>query len=219
MFSEDLTGWWKKNKREFPWRNERDPYRVMVAEKLLQRTRAENVVPVYLEFVSRFPDSSSLARAGYRAVHRVTDRIGLKSRVGSLIGTAKVIDRTYGGSVPRDIEKLRALPGIGDYISSAVMVFGFGEDYPLTDVNTVRIVSRVLGIRVTDSSRRNRRFKEAYQLLKQGSPPAEFGYAMIDLAARVCLPRVPRCRCCPVLSHCKFGKTDAKIFFPAARQL
>ncbi len=204
-FSHELLNWWENNRREFAWRNTRDPYHILVSEILLHRTRAEQVVPAYREFIKRFPTIEHLSRAGRSDVQRILHSLGLHWRTELLYEMAGEIVRKRGGSIPSSTEELESLPGISHYIAAAVRSFAFGRSDVLLDTNTVRILGRVFGIKVTDNSRRSKHFRQLYESLIDTEHPREFNYAMIDLGALVCTPREPSCDICPVNNMCMYG--------------
>lgn len=200
-----LLDWWTSSGRDFPWRRTRDPYHILISEVLLHRTRADQVVRVYGEFIRRYPTVTDLARAEPREVMRLLRPLGLRWRVRLLLRAARSIAARFGGSVPTDPAELMALPGIGPYISSAVATFSLGIRAPLLDANTVRVLSRLTGVRATDGSRRSRRFAEIYLRLLGDGDPRAFGYALIDLAALICRPSRPRCGECPLVRFCRYA--------------
>lgn len=201
LFRNRLIKWWKKHGRSFPWRKTRDPYKVLVAEVLLHRTRAEQVVPVYLKFIQEFPDIKTLARASRKKVMSILYPLGLRWRAMLLHEMAVEIVRRNTGIVA-DRKMFCSLPGVSDYIASAVLCFAFGRPEPLLDTNTVRITGRIFNIQITESSRRSKKFRELYFQLMDKKRPREFNMAMIDLGALVCRPRYFLCEKCPVKNLC-----------------
>lgn len=202
-----LLEWGKRHIRSFPWRETRDPWKVLLAEVLLHRTRADQVVPVYRKVVEHYPDPFSLATARLDDLERMLRPLGLHWRVSLLLEMARTIVREYDGHVPVDRESLRALPGISDYIAGAVRCFAFGLPDPVLDTNTVRVLGRLFGLRVTDSSRRSRRFRELMEAVVEGEDPRDLVLSILDLAALVCRPRDPRCMECPLYSLCQHGRS------------
>ena len=207
VFGNQLLKWWKRNARIFPWRTTKDPYNVLLSEVLLHRTRANQVVPVYEEFLKKFPSIGPLSQANGKEVMALIRSLGLYWRARLLLDMTTEIVRKHHGRVPSSKEELEALPGISDYISSAVRCFAFDQPEILLDTNTVRIVGRVFGVKMTDSSRRTRKFREMYRSLLDNNRPREFNYAMIDLGALICSPRNPECEICPVNDMCSYGAT------------
>jgi A/G-specific adenine glycosylase len=145
-----LLIWGRENRRTFPWRETRDPWRVLLAEVLLHRTRADQVVPVYLAAVERYPDPAAMARAHLRDLRRLMRPLGLHWRVPLMREMARQILRRHGGRIPPDRQALQALPGVSDYIAGAVCCFAFGMPEPVLDTNTVRVLGRLFGLPVRD---------------------------------------------------------------------
>jgi A/G-specific adenine glycosylase len=204
-FSESLLAWWQDNSRDFPWRSARSPYRILVAEVLLHRTRAEQVAPIFKAFIKKYPDVQSLAHAEEQDIEKMLRPLGLRWRVKLLVAMAKEIAFQHEAKVPSEKAALESLPGVSDYIASAVRSFAMDLPDPILDTNTVRIIGRVFGMPMNDASRRNRVFRTKYASLMDVNRPREFNFAMIDLAALLCRPANPICDKCPVQSMCELG--------------
>jgi A/G-specific adenine glycosylase len=131
--------------------------------------------------------------------------LGLNWRAELLLHMASEIMRKHNGKIPFEKEKLESLPGVGRYISSAVRCFAFGYSETLLDTNTVRILGRVYGIAINDSSRRSKSFEKLYESLIDVRHPENFNYAMIDLGAVICKPKNPSCHICPLNTVCAFA--------------
>lgn len=172
---------------------------------MLHRTKADQVVSVYSRFLERFPTIDALSAASITDVKKVLYPLGLRWRTEFLHQMAKEIVGEHSGKIPSEKKELESLPGVGDYIASAVRCFSLGHPEALLDTNTVRILGRFFGIKVTDSSRRSRRFRELYLSLIDARRPREFNYAMIDLGGLVCTSKNPLCNSCPVSKICKYG--------------
>ena len=210
-FREALLSWWGSHHRAFPWRSTRDPYKVLIAEVLLHRTRARQVVPLYRSFVAAFRSVRELAEGDGRWIARSLRSAGLHWRVKLLQRMARDIWTKYGGRIPKDRTELEALPGVGPYIAGAVRCFAFGEADELIDTNTVRIASRLFGVTANDSSRRTRLFRELTQYLLDRKHPRQFNLALLDLGALICLPRNPSCHSCPVVAYCTYGRRKTAV--------
>lgn len=204
-FQEKLLEWWESSKRNFPWRNTRVPYRILISEILLHRTRADQVVSVFNEFIQEFPTVGHLAKAKQVRVTKILRPLGLFWRNRLLIPMAKAIISTHDGNIPATRSDLESLPGVSRYIASAVCCFAFGNVEPLLDTNTVRILGRMFSLTVNDSSRRSGEFAKIYSWLMSIDEPRYFNYAMIDLGALVCSPRNPACGTCPANDFCDYG--------------
>lgn len=191
--------------RVYPWRFERDPYKVLVAEMLLQRTKAEQVVKIYGEFLRRYPDPHSLSRADLGEVERLLHPLGLRWRARKIWEMARVLVEKYGGKMPLKREMLAGLPGVGDYAAGAVLCFALGRDEPLTDSNIARVIVRLLDLKIRGEPRRDKRVWSAVLEIHRNVPAErrrEFYWGLLDFAASVCTPRNPDCPRCPLLDLC-----------------
>lgn len=205
-FRAALTAWGRSHFRSFPWRETDDPYRLLVAEVMLHRTKALQVLPVYDRFVRRYPGVKDLARATKDELHAAMASLGLRQRVDMFHAMALDLAERFDGCVPEDKDALLSLPGVSDYIAGAVRCFSRNESEPLVDTNTVRVVGRLFGLTATDSSRRNRVFKEAIAALVDPEHSRAYNYALLDLANLVCTKvRPPACSTCPVKPYCRYG--------------
>ena len=200
----NLLDWWSVNKRQFPWRDTTNPYKILIAEILLHRTRAEQVLPVYCQFIKEFTSLESIASSDINRVLNLLTPLGLTWRSKALHKMAVEIMSKYDGKVPESLADLLSLTGIGPYIASAVRCFAYGYSEAVIDTNTVRIAGRLLNIKVTDGSRRSRLFKDTLQHLLDNENPKDFNLALIDLGASVCRPSMPDCVRCPIKSYCAF---------------
>lgn len=186
-----------------PWRRTKDPYRILIAEYLLQRTRVATGRPYYERFLERFPTIESLAAAPEEDVLRVWEGLGYYRRARNLHAAAHSIVRDHGGRIPADSATLATLPGIGPYTAGAVASIAFGERVPAVDGNVTRVVSRVfrVGDDVTTPGGRAR-IQGIVRELVPVDRPGPFNQAMMELGATLCLPRRPRCPSCPVRDIC-----------------
>src|SRR3989442_3199493 len=145
FFRYQIQNWWKDNRRDFPWRVPAKPYSWLIAELMLRRTRASQVVPVYEAFIQKFPTPEDLSAADDGALIQMLRPLGLAWRVPAFKQLSLRIVSEHGGRVPRGREALIALPGVGDYVAESVRCFGFGEAVAIVDANTVRVAARYFG--------------------------------------------------------------------------
>jgi A/G-specific adenine glycosylase len=204
-----LIAWGKKHFRQFPWRFTRNPYRLLVAEIMLHRTQASQVVPVYNRFIEHYPDVASLAQAKKKDLREIAYPLGLRWRIDLINEMAIELEGRFHGRVPRRKSDLLSLRGVSVYIAGAVRCFGWNIPEPLIDTNTVRIVGRLFGLEQKESSRRNRVFRELITALVSPDEPRAYNYALLDLADQVCTKRqAPRCDECPLLPMCVYGASQ-----------
>jgi A/G-specific adenine glycosylase len=204
MFRANLLGWRKTNKRNFSWRTTHDPFKVLIAEILLHRTKAEQVVPLYQIFLEKYPDIHSIAISSPFEIEETFHSAGLHWRWKLLQSMACEIETKFKGEIPYNIEALISLPGVSHYIGSAVRCFAFGYPDVLLDTNTVRVSGRIFGLIITDSSRRSLKFRNILESLIDIEHPREFNWALIDFAAIVCKSRKPDHPNCPFTNYCKY---------------
>ena len=141
-----LLNWRKKNERKFAWRREDNPFHILIAEIMLQRTGARQVEPVYAEFVAKYPSVSDLANAPLEDIVKCLRPLGLKYRAIRLKQLAKTLEKEFGGNVPKNERVLLGLPGVGKYVANAVQCFAFKKDVPIVDANVLRILKRVFSV-------------------------------------------------------------------------
>lgn len=202
-FRDDLIGWHKTNRRDYPWRHgTNDAWSVFMAEMCLQRTRADQVVGVF-EALVRIAPTPGLMVANRARTLEAMRPLGLRWRAEKLVEAAAVIADEFDGVVPDSDRELRLLPGVGDYASQAVLCFGFGRRAVLIDTNTARIVRR---IHARDEPYRRWQMRlDLHALAGERGPDAPFNYALLDLGAAVCRAGTPDCGRCPVARHCAIG--------------
>lgn len=196
-FRRSLLSWYGRNKRDLPWRKDRDPYRVWLSEIMLQQTRVAAVVDHYQKFLRRFPTVERLSAAREPSVLAVWSGLGYYRRARMLHAAAKQIMRKFGGEFPSSEVALRALPGIGRYTAAAVASIAFGEATAVVDGNVERVLQRLLGERLEGEEL----WSAANDLLSQ-QQPGNFNQALMELGAMVCTPRQPKCLLCPVNAMC-----------------
>jgi len=203
-FVRKILEWWAKNKRDYPWRHKKDPYQILIAEIMLQRTRADQVVPIYIEFLRRFPTIADLASARREDVEKFFKRLGITYRAARVIKMARYIMERMNGRIPYNKEELLRIPSVGEYIANALLVFAFDRDVLAIDANVARIYSRYFGVKTRGEARRDPQIKELVANTIPQGKAKEFNWALIDFAATVCLARNPKCQKCPLKSSCKY---------------
>jgi A/G-specific adenine glycosylase len=198
-----LLRWFARHRRDMPWRRTQDPYAVWVCEVMLQQTQVATVRDYFARFMRRFPNVRSLARAPRDEVLKAWEGLGYYARARNLHNAAIAVVRQHAGRLPRSVEALRRLPGIGPYTAGAVASIAFGLDEPVLDGNVTRVLSRLFCVRGGPWQPRVRR--RLWRLARRLIPPGRagvFNQALMDLGATVCVPRRPRCEACPVEPLC-----------------
>lgn len=199
--------WYGKNKRDFPWRHTKDPYRIMIAEFMLHRTRAGQVVPVYENFIKKYPDVYKLSRARSENIKQVTQHLGLHWRSSHFIEAAKYIVKNYNSSFSDTADDLLKIPGIGEYITGAILTVCFNKPYPAVDTNVARFVNRFYGLNLTGEIRRKKEIINIAKQLFNTVNPGKHLFAIIDFTTMICKPRNPDHENCMIKDDCKYFKS------------
>jgi A/G-specific adenine glycosylase len=208
FFRASLVVWGPRHGRLFPWRTTLDPYGLLIAELMLRRTQARQVVPVYEAFLQRFPTVQALALASEDEVRQLVSPLGLAWRVPAFRQMACQVIADHDGAIPRERHALLSLAGVGEYVADAVRCFAYHEPVALLDTNTVRVAGRYLGFPVHAESRRRAPVKRAVASLVDPDMSRVSNLAMLDLAAMICRPRHPLCASCPVAECCTWRQTE-----------
>lgn len=201
-----LLRWYEEHGREFPWREGGTSlYHLVLAELLLQRTRAETVAAFFAAFTGRFPTWASLAESTVEEIGEFLKPIGLwRRRAGSLLALAReMIARD--GQFPRRRQEIEGLPGVGQYIANAILLFACGRPEPLLDVNMARVLERICGPRKLVDIRDDPHLQSLSRTVVRGKHATKLNWAILDLAALVCTIRNPRCNQCPLGQHCRYA--------------
>lgn len=205
IFQQAMLDWYEKNRRGYIWRGHSDPYKILVSEIMLQQTNAARVAPIYQRFTEQYPNTRVLAQAELPDLMTIMKPIGLGYRARRLKEVAEKLVAEYNGDLPAKEEALLALPGIGRYISNAILCFAFDNKVALVDVNVVRLYQRVFGATSEKARPRDdpKLWKFATEMLP-GTRFKEYNLALIDFSAQVCTLRKPKCDRCAVSGFCNF---------------
>jgi A/G-specific adenine glycosylase len=217
-FQKRLLRWFGGHKRELPWRATRDPYRIGVAEVMLQQTRIAAVLPYYDRFLRHLPDIESLASAPIAEVLKLWSGLGYYSRARNLRRAAKAIVVHHNGKFPRTLDQALELPGIGRYTAAAVLSIAYDVPLGVVDGNVARVLARLRAIR--GDLREPRRWRElantAQDWLARDSP-GDWNQALMELGEVICTPQIPRCDICPVSKWCRAYKLGLTQKIPEPR--
>lgn len=204
-FVKQVLSWYDIHKASFPWRTTKNPYRVLVTEMLLRKTTRKQVRSLYPVFFERFPNVKVLASADVSTIKKIITPLGMeKIRSKLLHEMAEKITSYYSSEVPLEKKQLMELPGVGSYISNAVMLLIGKKRVPLVDTNSMRIVERVFNGNDRTSTRATVEKEKFISDLLPRKRFIDFNLAMLDFASEVCIPRTPKCGSCPLKTLCVY---------------
>ncbi len=214
-----MITWYDGHQRQLPWRETRDPYRIWVSEVMLQQTQVNTVLPYFRSFLKTFPTVADLAEADLEMVLKAWEGLGYYGRARHLHRAARRIVREMDGWIPDGWDEFRTLPGVGDYIASAVQSIAFGHPHAVVDGNVKRVLSRLflMGAPVNHAASQ-RVFQENASLLMGDAEPGRFNQALMELGALICKPKNPICGACCISSHCLSFCGDQVANYPKRRK-
>jgi A/G-specific adenine glycosylase len=210
-FTRKLIEWYQLNKRQLPWRQSSDPYRIWVSEVILQQTRVDQGLSYYNNFLKKFPDIQALADAGEDEVLKSWQGLGYYSRARNMHAAAQQLVKDHAGRFPENYNDILSLKGIGEYSASAIASIAFNQKYPVIDGNVLRFVSRYFGIDIPVQSGKGRKIVSAkLDELISSREPGTFNEAMMEFGAMVCKPQAPLCSECIFMENC-IAFRDGKV--------
>ena len=213
VFQDDLINWYYNVKRDLPWRINRDPYRILVSEIMLQQTQVVTVIPYYERFMKLFPTTKELAAADDQTLLKAWEGLGYYSRARNLRESARMIEEM--GGFPTTYEEILKLKGVGPYTAGAVSSIAFGIPAPAVDGNVFRVMSRVCCIFEDIAKAKTRKIFEAVVLeVISHEDPSAFNQGLMELGATICTPKSPKCLECPVQKHCQAFKQGIDDLLP-----
>ncbi len=219
MIAPRLLVWWDKHgRKDLPWQRRRTPYRVWVAEIMLQQTRVETVKPYFERFMAAFPSISALANASEDELLAIWAGLGYYSRAHNLLKAARLLAQDHSGELPREFEQLISLPGIGRSTAGAILAQAYGKRRAILDGNARRVLARVHAVHGWPGKAAVN--KTLWHLAEANTPSErvrDYTQAIMDLGATVCLRRRPRCLSCPLQDTCKARLSGEIETIPASR--
>lgn len=220
LFTKKIISWYGQNKRELPWRETKDPYKIWVSEIILQQTRVEQGLPYYQRFIERFPTIESLATSPISDVLLLWQGLGYYSRGRNMHETAKIIVSEFKGNFPTEYSEIIKLKGIGKYTSAAISSFAFKQYTPVVDGNVIRFITRYSGIYENSKSRIviNNIEKFLTEQIIQTQNPDIFNQAIMEFGALVCTPKEPSCNLCVFKHYCTAYKDNRVKETPISSQ-
>ena len=214
-----LLNWYKKNKRNLPWREGKDAYRVWVSEIMLQQTRVETVIPYYKKWLQKFPTLTGLAQASEEEVLLLWEGLGYYARVRNMHRTAKILVEQSDGIFPHSPEALRKLPGIGEYTANAIASICFHIPVAALDANGKRIFARLLDLDQPVSNKQAKKKIEQFAMnLLEKVNAGDFNQAIMDLGSSICVSLVPKCQSCPLTTFCSAYEQKTQSLRPVLKK-
>ncbi len=214
-----LLHWYNQERRILPWRENPVPYYVWISEIMLQQTRVEAVKSYFVRFIDALPDIAALAAVEEETLLKLWEGLGYYNRARNLKKAAQIVVEQYGGELPADETKLRALPGIGSYTAGAIASIAFGLPVPAVDGNVLRVLSRLWADDEDIGKQSVKRRTE--NLLRKAMPEeaaSSFNQAMMEIGAVVCLPNgLPQCEVCPLAPFCRSKSLGTQLSFPVKK--
>ena len=210
-----ILKWYDNNKRTLPWRKKTSTknreYFTLVSEFMLQQTQVKTVIPYFENFIKNFPDLKSLAKSSDQKILKNWEGLGYYSRARNLKKTAIKLLEEFKGQLPKDIEKLKSLPGIGEYTSRSILAIAHNEPYIPMDGNVERILKRVFLLKTNNEiSKENLNKKKSFFGFSKRS--SDYAQAIMEIGALICKPSIPLCNHCPLTKNCKaFNRKDFLI--------
>jgi A/G-specific adenine glycosylase len=202
-FRRRLLEWYRRNGRDLPWRQTRDPYRILVSEVMLQQTQVDRVLPKYHEWLAKYPTFAALAAAPEADVSETWRPLGYNIRPRRLHAIARESVERYGGELPDDEATLRSFKGIGAYTAGAVLSFAFGQRAAILDTNVARVLFRIfIGAGDPKSHAMRRHLWEVSRTVLPMRHVFDFNQALMDFGATLCTARKPQCPVCPMRTGC-----------------
>jgi A/G-specific adenine glycosylase len=218
-FSDKLVEWYANNKRDLPWRETKDPYKIWLSEVILQQTRVIQGLPYYLRFIEKFPHIGALAAASEQEVLRLWQGLGYYTRARNLHQCARDVVNIHRGVFPHNYQSLQKLRGIGDYTAAAIASFSFNEKVAVVDGNVFRVLSRVFGIEneINRPDGKQVFAQLANQLISNKSPDLH-NQAIMEFGALQCLPKNPDCDQCILVRGCFAAKNGMQHQLPVKKK-
>lgn len=212
FFTKKLCLHYRTYNRNFPWRETKNPFHILVSEIMLQKTDVQKVLKIFPKFITKYSSPHILSNAAVRLLRKDLFLLGIHDRAKRLKETAKILIDRFNGLVPKEKDKLLALKGVGDYIANAVLCFAFNKDVPIVDANVIRIFERFFSLK--SNKPRSRTDKIIWQFAENLIPKENakrYNRALLDFAAIICTARKPSCLRCPLSRRCDYFATSFTI--------
>jgi A/G-specific adenine glycosylase len=219
-FQEKILVWYDANRRDLPWRKDKNPYHILLSEVILQQTRVAQGLSYYEKFVETFPTVQDLAKAKEEQVLKLWQGLGYYSRARNLHSASQQIMNEFAGTIPSSSKELMKLKGVGTYTAAAVASMAFQEAVPVVDGNVYRVIARYLGLRdAIDTGPGQKVFAQAAKELLWKKDPGKYNQAIMEFGALQCVPMNPACETCPVMESCEAQKQNLVAVLPRKEKI
>ena len=208
-----ILDWYDINKRNLPWRSTKDPYKIWLSEVMLQQTQVSTVIPYYENWIRKFPTVDSVAKVNIDEALKMWEGLGYYKRCRNFHSAAKIIVSKHNGMIPNSYNILLSLPGVGNYVASAILSIAFNKKFAAIDTNLNRVISRILGIKKLTKWNKNRINKYA-TLLVEHQRPGDVNQALMDIGSQLCTTKKALCSSCPNQNICKAFQSSNPLQFP-----
>ena len=212
LFQKLILKWARNNLINYPWREKRTPYKVLISEILLTRTKAKQVAPIFIEFIKKYPCIETFIESKIKDLQNLISSLGLLYRAQKLENLKTQLKSDFDNRIPDNLVELKSLSGIGDYAANAILCFGFEIRRPILDSNFIRIYRRVFEVNPKTKTAKTDKF--LWQFAEDLLPEIDyvtFNYGVLDIGGNFCLSRNPKCKECPVNKICLFFEKNVKI--------
>ncbi|HLN53584.1 MAG TPA: A/G-specific adenine glycosylase [Lentimicrobium sp.] len=217
-FCHTILTWYQNNKRELPWRESSDPYKIWISEVILQQTRVEQGLPYYFRFLEAFPDIKALAGASEQDVLYTWKGLGYYSRARNMHHTAQIVMSAHKGNFPGNYTELIKLKGIGDYTAAAISSICQNEVHPAVDGNVIRVISRFFGVTEKSGSLQRKIILDISRENISKDNPGEYNQAVMEFGAKLCTPAAPGCSICDLRLSCYAFKNKMTTLLPSKKE-
>ena len=214
IISKSILIWYKKNKRDLPWRKSTDPYKIWLSEIMLQQTQVSTVIPYYNNWIEKYPTINSISNASLDCLLKLWEGLGYYSRCRNFYKSCQIINNKFDGSIPHDQLTFRSFPGVGAYTAGAVLSIAFNKKIPAIDGNINRVACRLLGIKNLTQINKKRIYNKILAMV-QVDIPGDLNQALMDIGSLICKPRDPKCSICPIKQACKAFLSGKPSIYPS----
>ena len=215
-FRKNLLKWYQKEKRDLPWRNTRDPYKIWISEVMLQQTTVKAVIPYYERWLKTFPDMASLAKSPLQKVLKTWQGLGYYQRARNIHKAACLFNQDFQGRIPSDPSRLIKIPGFGPYTTGAVLSIAFNKRLTIIDANIKRVFARILCLKKSAQTSGLRKIENILKSLLPEKKTGDFNQALMEIGALICKKKSPACLMCPVREFCLAYKKGLQEIIPEA---